>query len=316
MSAESPFETPTFEQKELLPATIRIELHRHDRKERQSTGDRQGDEFIRLTEDGRLQASEAGKSMSPQPEVAVAMGSLKERALETSLRHMFANEDSITPEMSLEDMRALADANLVKGHKHAMIEELDFNLSGTPEFNQEADNRYLNAKDYVAFMFRESDNLALELGDESSSTLSRMAANIAKIIQKYEKILPNWQRATEQTSEDGQGKYAEYDNQMQRFLGTHGGVPESFLLRVIQKIDGAEAAETFLQELTEKGQGNGFNFSEGYSIVIHQSEDGEVMADLTYQDKTWVIRPEVLQEITQDATHLNEEIAAKKAEQS
>ncbi len=122
---------------ETEPASIRLEFFRHDEKGKSAaSGDRTGDEFVRLTDQGRAHATEVGKQKDPHPETAIVFGSERERSVETSMRQMLANVDTITPQTSLEELRALVDSELTVGRKDKAISELNFdwetNLLHTP----------------------------------------------------------------------------------------------------------------------------------------------------------------------------------------
>lgn len=286
---------------ESLPATIRLEFFRHDDKAKATAGgDRNGDEFIRLTEQGRQHATNIGKTKNPNAQVAVAFGSTRERAIETSLRQMLANEDSITPEMSLEDMRAEIDKQLKVGQKDKMIRQLNFDWDSNEEFHDIGYKHYLETKDALIFLQGQSDDLVKKNHDLLSDSYSRSAGNFAELITKYLRILPRWKQILEKQPE----KYASANNQLQRFFGTHQTVAEPFLMKVIEKTKGSKAVEEFINSLKSK---NGFDLSEGYSVEIKDTLDQPEIV-VSFRDQQYTITPELLKDLIKERDNLDQSI--------
>lgn len=280
------------------PATIRLEFFRHDDKEKATAGgDRTGDEFIRLTKKGREHATEAGRTKNPKARVALAFGSTRERAVETSMRHMLANEDSITADMSLEDLRAEVLRGLKVGKKDVMIKSLNFDWDSNQEFHDIGYKRFLETKDALIFLRGESDNLVRKNKDLLSDSYSRSAGNFAEFVHKYLHILPRWKRLVTEKSEE----YGKYNNEMQRFFGTHQTVAEPFLMKVIEKTDGKEAVQKFINSLKSK---NGFDLSEGYSVIIQDTPD-KPSVKVKFRDQEWQIDEKILREIVKERDELN-----------
>lgn len=284
------------EQEDLSQYTIRLEFLRHDEKEIPTkAGDRIGDETVRLTVGGRVNASLAGKDKNPNIGSALAYGSNRMRTQETALRQMLSDEDEITPDDSLEDIEDKMRRHLPVGRKLIVSDKLDFDWTSNPEFNKVAYDHYLNKKDALLFVYNESDDLARQLSDTTSTTFTRSAGNLAEIVQKYLKILPNWQK----TASKGN-----YGKELQRFCGSHQDVFECFLLKIIEIKEGKQGVLEFLDQLPDK---NGFEYSEGYSVVI-SSKDGKATIGIEYRNKVWQISSEELSGIINSRDEFDRQI--------
>ncbi|MHB8871557.1 MAG: hypothetical protein ACYC5G_03835 [Candidatus Doudnabacteria bacterium] len=271
---------------------IRLEFFRHDEKAKALEG--QSDNEVRLTEQGRINATEVGQTKDPHPEVAIAIGSPRERSTETAMRGMLSTETGITQENTLEDIQEFVAGSLKVGRKNMIDKRLDYAMDG--EFANIGNDHYGNKKDYLIFAVNESDDLVRKLKDKKSTSYTRQAAGIAEIIRKYVGVLPNFQRVIEQDPD----KFSRYNNEMQRFLGTHATVSESFLLKVIEITEGREALMQFLETDINK---NGFNYSEGFNVEIQA--DGILVR---YKGREWNIKPELLDQIIQQRDELDKSI--------
>jgi hypothetical protein len=207
---------------------------------------------------------------------------------------MLANTEGIDVESSLEDIRELVGGNIPENHKKEIItDNLNFNWDGTPGFHDAAYGRYNNQKDALVFLWKESDQLVKELHDMTSSSYSRSASKIAALVKKYIDVYGAWERIVEKDP----AKYADFGQEMQRFLGSHQTVAESFLMKAIEKIDGEKGVQEFIDSLGDK---NGFGYSEGYSIRIG-NENGKPVINVSFKDKSWTLTPEVVEQIASEA---------------
>ena len=282
------------ESRESLPkASIHLEFFRHDDKAKAAEG--QPDTTVRLTEKGRKHASEVGKEKNPNPEVAVAFGSSRERSVETAMRQMLADQPEIGEDTTLEDIKELVAGSVKVGRKDMVDERLNFVWEG--QFKDAAMDHYVNKKDYLLFAVEESDDLVRKLKDHSSTSYSRQAAGIAEIVRRYLEILPNFQRLVA----DNPDKYLKFQNELQRFLGSHATVTESFLMKVIEKTKGRDDVMKFIESLPDK---NGFGFSEGFSLDLVGDETGTDIV-LKYKDQQWELTPELIDEIIKDKEALD-----------
>jgi len=147
-------------------------------------------------------------------------------------------------------------------------ERLDFNFDG--EFGKKAYDR-LEKRDYLKFLVEESDELAEKLEDENASTYSRMASNIASIVDKYLNIAPKWGELIKSNDE--------FSKTLERFFCTHQGISESFLAKVIEKTKGIKERDQFVQVLDNYG----FNFTEGFNVEILSKDSEDPVIHISYK---------------------------------
>ena len=210
-----------------------------------------------LSDTGRTQAVEKSQEMhSDNLDQSVAFGSPRRRAQQTAGFVMGAESvDSIRGDESLEQLREKLDGKLKVGSKIGIDPKLDFHLDKNTPFGEKAYDAVFNKENYMQFLVEESDKLAEELNDEKASTYSRQASNIAQIVKKYIKVGTTWDKLV--TS----GKYK--NPELVRFLGSHGGVVESFLLKIIEKTKGVQERDRLLKLIPHQ-----FEYVEGLDITI------------------------------------------------
>jgi hypothetical protein len=279
---------------------IILQFMRHGEKDPNKEEPKKTDEEIRLTEKGRLQAVEKGKTLNPQPEVSMGWGSPKKRTQETAFHSMLANEEKIDPNASLEDMEKIITEEIKVGKKVKEDPRLSFNLSG-PE-GQEMLAAFKKGE-YLQYLVGQSDQRAVDLHDMTSSSYSRYAGNIAEIIDRYSDIGKNFNRVASKSD-----KYEEFGNQLERYLGSHQGVVEGFVAKVIEKTEGVEQRNEFISSL-----GGGFKETEGIKVEIaNEGENQKIMINyaMNGENKTVEVDKDLLHEIVKDRDDLN-----KKAEQ-
>lgn len=287
---------------EPVPPSIRLEFFRHDEKDKPTTaGPRVGDEFVRLTPKGREHSTEVGKTKDPNPEVGLAYGSSRQRSTEAALRQLLADEAEIGPDDSLEDIQKKISEQLKVGRKNIVSENLNFNWDGSQEFHDVAYDHYLKTKDALIFILEESDALVKKIGDEKSTSYSRAAARIAELVEKYIEILPQWEKIAANDPE----QYAQYDNEMQRFMGSHQEALEPFLLKIMEMKEGRAVTEAFIRALPDK---NGFGFGEGYSSRIFRDNGGIPLVQISFKGQEWVVNAKDIEDIIQEGRALDEEI--------
>lgn len=256
-------------ERELITKVV-LEFMRHGKKQADPS---KPDEEIRLSEAGRAQADARGAELHAQPEVALAVGSPRERTQETASRAMLP--DSIDPAMTLEGIEEMIREQSRHGEYGRKILEdprLNFDITGPAGKLGEkafADGRYLQ------WVIGESDGQAREMKDTVSTTYTRQAGNIAEIVAKYIGVGNAFQRIASKAD----GKYEEYGNQLERYLGTHSGVSESFVAKVLEEVSGGEARDEFLQSA-----GSGFAETKGIHIEIVNKGNDQTMT-LSYPVK-------------------------------
>lgn len=299
------FETGVSPEKEKVVTKVVLEIMRHGKRERGATEEADASTDLRLTPDGRNQMTERGKDFDPEVGVSVGMGSPYVRTQETAYRAMLANED-IAPEDSLEDIERKIDEQMPYGKKMIEDDRLAFHADG-PTGEDGAKAYY--EKRYMSWVVDESDQSAIRNGDAGSSTFTRMTGNLAEIISRYAIVSDNFQRIV---ANDSEKKYEVTGNRLERYIGTHMGISECFVAKVLDKLKGPEAKDEFV-----KSVGSGFLEGEGIHIEIINtgSEQSISMAytvkDAERGDRIETIRfgREVLSSIVDDRKSFEEKIA-------
>src|SRR4030042_3640371 len=293
---------PELEQKFITK--IILEFMRHGKKEKDKT---KTDQKIHLTREGKLQAYEKGKSFNPQIRVAVAKGSPRIRTQETSGHVMLANEEKIDPESTLEDMEKIISQEIKIGTKIVEDERLDFNEAGP--IGKELDEAY-DKGEMLNYIINQSDRRAIETSDKVSSTYLRRAGNIAEIVNGYCQMGNNFHKIAEKNS-----KYAEYGNQLERYLGTHQAISESFIAKVLEKTKSADKRDEFIKAIG----GGGFKESQGMRVeIINSGNEQEILIEYELPDKegtpfkeTLRINGGLLEEIIKEREEFEKKVMAE-----
>lgn len=241
----------------------KIELHflRHAETEPNYSG---GDVSRLLTERGRLDAR--SKAEKENIEQSVSFGSPRARAQETAGFIMAGAEEDITGEESLEELKEKINKETKVGSRIAIDKRLDFPLS------DDIEDPYIkellsaaNEGRFLKFIVEESDSLSEQLGKEGVS-YTALAASVADLIVKYAKLAPRWNELVQNESK-------EYKPELKRFLGTHQGIQESFLAKIIELTDGLEMRERFMEALDNQG----FEYTEGFDCeILYKNGNSEI----------------------------------------
>lgn len=232
---------------------IELFYFRHDKKGKPAAGE--SDIKVHLTPEGRTHALQAGiniRESQTDKLPGVAFGSFRERAQETV--GFIMGGEGITGEESLEELKTKLDAGREHGTRLGTKVNLDFDL-GSPEFERLMVEAFDN-KQGLRWMIEESDKVAKELNDKKGTTYTSAAAALANDIKRYLSIAPRF---------DSLVRGGKYPDAMVRYNGSHTGVVECFLAKVLEKTKGVEARDNFINTLDD---GAGFGFSEGYKVEI------------------------------------------------
>lgn len=242
--------------------TLRLEILRHSKKENDPT--RPNEELL-LTSEGRDLAHEKGVEFNPDYRVSVAGASPMDRAAETAMLVMSANEDKIATSDSLAEMEEKISEELKFGKKMYRDERLGFNLDGPI---RDTGLCAFKTGRYLEWLVNYSDQEALEKNDLISTSYLRQAANIAELVQRYQKIATNFNRLALAKKEQGK----EFPDHLERYLVSHQSVAESFLAEVIKEQQGEAAQSEFIAGLK-----NGWRETEGISFNIINQEGGQII---------------------------------------
>jgi hypothetical protein len=167
---------------------------------------------------------------------------------------------------SLEKMEEELNKDLNYGSKLGVDKRLDFNSADESEYGKKLLESFFGGT-YLKFLTEKSDSLARELGQEKAETYSFMASQIGEIVQKYFKAADAWGKLLD----DQPDKYD--SNKLERFLGTHQGVSESFLAKVIEKTKGVAERDRLVEVLNQRG----FDYNEGFEVDIKGSGDNKTV---------------------------------------
>lgn len=253
---------------------------------------------LRLKPEGRQQAYNRGKELNPQAEVAVGLGSERVRSQETAYQAMLANED-ISPDDTLEEVEEKISKQLKVGKKMIVDNRLNFVDSGP--IAPEGKKAYVE-KRYMDWVINDSDRSAMEKNDIESTTYTRMAGNVSELVLRYTKVGDNFNRIASKTD-----KYEKYGNQLERYLGTHQGVTESFVAKVLEKIGGVEKRDEFVKSI-----GGGFGETQGIHLeIINSGNEQEIKIDYEINGKKESVKIDrsILRDIIEERKEFEEVIA-------
>ncbi len=253
-------EQPNFENivtKENVTSRIVLRFFRHAEKESDKN---KSDEEIALTETGRKQSVE--KSEDPDISQSVAFGSPRKRTQQTAGFVMSGQLDEITGNEGIEELKSKLNKELGIGSKIAIDKRLNFNIDISTDFGKKAFEAFKNGE-YLKFLVEQSDILAELLKDSSMETYSGIAGRVAEIVKKYLTGAPRW-------DELAQDKSKNYEDTLKRLFGTHQGIGESFLAKVIEQTKGKIERDAFVSALNNEG----FDFAEGFDVKI-ETIDGK-----------------------------------------
>jgi len=255
------------EEKENYSSKIELRIFRHGEKEDSKEG--QPDEKVHLTEEGKRESvkeAEDGKV-----DQSVAYGSPRERAQQTAAYTMAGNMPEITGEETFEELKDKLEKNINVGEKVATDERLDFS-DATPDndFGKWLIEEYKKSQFLSAFI-KKSDEKAEYFGNEDTSTYSSCASNVAKLINKYIEASDRWNQLVKKSDKD-------YEKELKRYMGTHTGVSESFLAKVIEVTEGNEERDKFIEAVGS----NGFDNKQGFLVNIKE-KSGEKEVEIVFE---------------------------------
>jgi hypothetical protein len=267
----------TREREKEVSSVIELQIFRHGDKEKDP---QKTDEQILLTAPGRLQAKRIGKERAtgkPAGEglsQSVAKGSNRLRAQETAALVMGGAEETITGEETFAELKQKLDQGLKKGSKIGTDRRLNFDIDEKTAFGAKALEEF-KAGRYLKFIVEQSDALAAAEHDQQAEPYSKTASKIAELICNYIRTAPRWDKLVNEP-----GKH--YEDTLRRFMGTHQGIAESFMAKLIEEtkgIDGSEGRDAFVAALDNKG----FGFVEGFNVRIETDNAGKRTVRISYE---------------------------------
>lgn len=226
------------------------------------------DEGRALTDAGKIQAID--KAEDAPITQSVAFGSIRKRAQETAMLAMAGKVDMINGDETLEELKEKIGKN-----KIGIDDRLDFDINFRTNFGK----LYLASskkREALKFLVEQSDSLAKELNENNVPTYNYLSGRVASLLKKYLTIAPVWEKLVHNNSKN-------YSDTLKRFMGTHQGVAESFLAKVIELTKGLEERDVFVRSLDNQG----FDFTEGFDVEVLTTESGEQKIHIQFkkQDK-------------------------------
>lgn len=235
---------PKIETKKEKPSQIILHFMRHSIKEKGYEDDYKAP----LSEEGvNLSLAESQRYKSSVPaERQRAYGSPRLRSRETAQIVMNQSEKDFD-QIIRSDERLNYKTNLKTGTE--LAEEI---------------NRSFLDKDYLKTLVEKSDELAEKTNDSENTTYGYSAKNIASFVNRHVNLADRWDKRAREHHDK------EYDPRVERFIGTHQGIVEAFVAKVLEIQSGIEKRDEFVKMLGN----NGFEFIEGVDITIETTRAG------------------------------------------
>lgn len=236
-----------------------LNFFRHDKRLK---GAGYEDATAPLTDEGRLHAQKQGSRFgaSKDSRTAVAFGSGRKRSAETAARVMSSQALPGGYEQSHEELVAQLNAGLKIGSKVGTDERLNCTYEG--DYRKAVMERVKDGS-YFPWLVNGSDEEIIATHDPKNSSYTRLAADTAGIVKKYVQIAPRFDQIASE-------KPKEYGDTMARFFGSHQGVTETFIAKVLEKKYGAARRDEFVHVVG----GKGFDYTEGYQVEIDTPRGG------------------------------------------
>ena len=297
------------EQQEKVSKII-LSFFRHDDKETDKT---KSDEKINLTGRGKKHAASLAEDLK-NPTLAKAGGSSRIRTQQTAFLKMEGKNVDI--ENAEEDLSDLISKKGILGMPKVIKDDrLNFFINSKSGTGKKGFDAFKRGK-YLRWLIEESDETATKYKDlDENSTYSKSAAGVASIVKDYLNASGRWDQIVkaEKTRKFPKG----YASELERFFGSHLGVTESFLAKLIEKTEGIKERDKFIESLDEKG----FGFSEGFKVeIINRNDDKKILVEFEKKykdkdgnDKTFQFKKEIDLEIIDKIIKEGEELEKKAA---
>jgi hypothetical protein len=231
-------------------------------------------------DDTNVLLSDAGKKLAVEKAFtdvnhnqAMVFGTERLRTQETGALVMSGDNDDITGNETLDELKEKINKDLKMGSRIGIDNRLNFIYDENTPFGKLL-SESIDRKEYLKYVVEESDRVAKELGDTTGANYSRKAADIARIIQKYIKMSPRWSDMVNDPKD-------KYTPTLERYMATHQGMQESFIAKILEKTDGVEARNKFVESLNN----NGFDYIEGFEAQITNNPNGDISVDVSYTGK-------------------------------
>ena len=254
------------EKRENITSKINLRFFRHADKE---SSKEKPDEAIELNETGKRQA--VGTSRDSDISQSVAFGSPRKRTQQTAGLVMSGLLAEIKGDETVEGLKEKVDRELKVGSKIGIDKRLDFNIDFSTDFGKKVLESAKNGR-WLKFLVEESDKIAEEFQDNGIETYSIYASRVAEIVKKYLSVASRWDALVQDETKN-------YHDTLKRFFGTHQGIAESFLAKVIEQTKGKNERDVFVSALSNQG----FDFVEGFEVEIDTINGEEQKMRLSFK---------------------------------
>ncbi|MFA6463505.1 MAG: histidine phosphatase family protein [Candidatus Paceibacterota bacterium] len=270
---------------EVFRTKVVLDFFRHDEKDPNKVEPIKPDEEVELTPKGKLDAK--GHAKIEDTTFAIATGTDRKRARQTAIYHMAGKNEAVTGEETYEELEQVVNKGREYGSKIVTDNRLNFTVEKNTPFGKVAFERFFKGE-YLKFLVEESDQFSKEVGNTEESTYSSLAGNVAELVKKNIAVSRNFDQLYQSKSEEERKT-----NELQRFFGSHQGVTESFLAKLIENIKGVEERDKFVKILKNRG----FDFSEGFEIdILNKDTEEEPKIKISYRKEVEGEEPFIFEE--------------------
>lgn len=250
-----------FESEPIITSSELLHFGKHQMK-----GDPvKGENSEALGLEGMMAAFEHGKKREGVSDTAVAFGSEvgvpgNERSVHTALMDLAGalGIEGVTGKESLEELKHKINQHdkRVFGSRAAIDTRLGFVVKNASYKQENADA--IRKKQLLRYLIEQSDATMLRENILEDYSYTRAAGSLAEVVKKYALISKRW----DELANDPQKNYGKV---LERFLGSHSGIVDSFLLRLVEKLKGPNERDKLIEAL---GNGKGLEHGEEFDIRI------------------------------------------------
>lgn len=245
----------SLESRERVPKMV-LHIFRHAEKAGGNLVSDEEDMKMPLSDDGRRNARELNSGGDPAQ--ALAVGGLRQRTVETALFALMGERDETDGVVDYDELKKITDREIPLGSKVRRDRRLDVPFVKLGEVHKQLDTAYGQGR-YLQTLTDMHDAT-----DSSGATVyETQARNIAQIIRGYVPTAKRWESLRQENPE----KYS--SDTLERYIGTQGGIVESFIGEVLEQLHGRGVRDEFIHRFP-----NGFDYTQGCDVEITQTGEG------------------------------------------
>jgi hypothetical protein len=293
---------PEGEGQENFRTVVEIDLTRHGQKDGKAKGE--ADYPLRLTPVGKLQALSKGLKMGDLDN-SLSVGSPRQRSQETAgiasrcqeiLAELGTTEDvidSIVAKKANPEQFTAEEVAIIEKMGAITLEHLQENLNAEydtenmewitsdPRLDFDAESgptaaeftEHFKGGDLMTFLIDKSDREAINTGDTSTSTYTRLAGTTASMLLQYAATMKQLHSLVKTEPK----RYAKLkqgnDVRFRRLFGTHASVGDAFVIRIVEELEKQKRIPKGSRDKIVEKIPNGFAEAEGFKFIA--STDGE-----------------------------------------